>query len=83
MITAAGTNAGEPLVHSQTNAPPFGAGPARVTVPVAEPPLDTLAGLTETEASVMGGATVNVVVTLCPFRNAVIVLTCGLPTISV
>src|SRR6266481_7397017 len=42
------------LLESATCAPPDGAGPLNVTVPVDEYPPVTLAGFTETEASEVG-----------------------------
>ena len=54
------------LLDSVTGAPPAGAGPFSVTVPVGEdvPPV-TLAGLTLSEVAI-GGATVSVAIWLAP-----------------
>ena len=54
-VTLAGTLAAVVLLlESATCAPPDGAGPLNVTVPVDEFPPVTLAGFTETEASEVG-----------------------------
>ena len=52
-VTLAGTNAGVPLVHSETAMSPAGAGPLSVTVPVAEAPPVTVVGFTETDERVI------------------------------
>jgi hypothetical protein len=54
-VTLPGTVAEVLLSARVTTAPPAGAGPERVTVPVVPVPPVTLAGLTLTEASVGGG----------------------------
>ena len=50
-VTLAGTCAVAELLESATTAPPVGAAPANVTVPVDELPPSTEAGLTETALS--------------------------------
>src|SRR3990172_9923934 len=50
-VTLAGSVAAALLLDSATSAPPAGAGPLKVTVPVEDSPPATLAGLTETAAS--------------------------------
>ena len=65
IVTLVGTKDGEPFVHKSTLVPPAGAGALRVTVPVAEAPLVTLVGFTETDARdvvATAGVTVMVVV---------------------
>jgi hypothetical protein len=67
-VTLAGTVAADPLLDRATTAPPVGAAPLRVTVPVdGDPPL-TVAGLTATEdsATVVAGFTVSKVVLVVP-----------------
>jgi hypothetical protein len=54
-VTLAGTWADELLLDSVTTAPPVGAGPVRVTVPVEELPPMTLAGLRDTELRTTAG----------------------------
>ena len=62
MVTPAGTLAAAVLLlPSVTSAPPAGAGPFSVTVPVDELPPRTDVGLNETELSV-AGVTVKVAV---------------------
>ena len=65
-VTLPGTVAAELLLDSVTCAPPAGAGPFSLTVPVGEavPPV-TLAGLTLSELG-MGGITVSEAVWLAP-----------------
>ena len=50
-VTEAGTPAAGLLVESVTTAPPAGAAPFRVTVPVAEPPPATLDDASDTDLS--------------------------------
>ena len=65
-VTPAGTVAALVLLlESETSAPPLGAGPLSVTVPVEELPPVTLVGLTLSEASV-GGVTVSEAVRVAP-----------------
>ena len=53
-VTLAGTVAAVLLLDRETSAPPLGAGPLSVTVPVEELPPVTLAGLRLNEESVAG-----------------------------
>ncbi len=65
-VTLAGTPATAVLLLVRdTTAPPLGAAPVSVTVPVEVPPPTTLDGLRETELNV-GGVTVSVVVLVTP-----------------
>src|SRR5579883_1203073 len=62
-VTFAGTLAALELLESETDAPPEGAAPLRVTVPVEVAPPVTLVGLTVSEDRFGAGAlTVNVAV---------------------
>ena len=54
-LTVAGTVAEELLLDKETDTPPIGAGPLKVTVPVAVCPPRTEAGLTDSPASVTAG----------------------------
>ena len=67
-VALAGTLATPGLVlESDTTAPPLGAGPLSVTVPVEELPPVTLVGLRLSEASVgAGGVTVSEAVCVAP-----------------
>ena len=60
-VTLAGTVTGSPP-DNDTTAPPAGAAPVRVAVPVTESPPTTLDALVEIEASAMDGVTVSVVI---------------------
>ena len=60
-VTVAGTVAAALLLLNATSAPPTGAGPPSVTVPVELFPPRTLVGLTPKELT-GGGITVNVAV---------------------
>lgn len=51
-VTLDGTVAADALLERLTTAPPLGAGPLRVTVPVEEDPPLTLVGLTANADSV-------------------------------
>jgi len=64
-VTLAGTVAAGLLLESETCAPPAGAGPFSVTVPVAGLPPVTLAGLTFS-AETIGGSTVSEAVWVAP-----------------
>ena len=66
-VTLAGTVAAVLLLDRETSAPPVGAGPLSVTVPVEELPPVTLAGLRLSEESVVaGGVTVSTAVWVPP-----------------
>jgi hypothetical protein len=68
-VTLAGTVAADTLLERLTTAPPLGAGPLRVTVPVEVVPPLTLVGLSPTELSVGGvvaGVIVSIAVLLAP-----------------
>jgi len=68
-VTLEGTLAAPLLLERKTCAPPAGAGPVRVTVPVENPnPPTTLEGLSATEESVGGGGGAGITV-----REAVLV----------
>ena len=62
IVTLGGTLAAPLLLESATCAPPVGAGPLNVTVPVEEFPPTTLVGFSESEDRVGrgGGAAVTV-----------------------
>ena len=64
-VTLAGTCAAGLLLDNVTKAPPTGAGPLNVTVPVDEPPPCTDAGLTLTEFST-GAITVKLAFWVVP-----------------
>ena len=66
-ITLEGTLTALLLLESATCAPPAGAGPLRVTVPVEDVPPITLVGLSISEETVGrgGGATVRVIEAVC------------------
>jgi len=64
-VTLAGTDAAGLLLESVTCAPPAGAGPFSVTVPVEEPPPVTLVGLTVSDETA-GGSTVKEAVCVAP-----------------
>src|SRR5690242_16972922 len=49
-VTLAGTNAGEPSVHSSTSIPPARAGAVSRTLPVADTPPTTATASTDTDA---------------------------------
>ena len=67
-VTLAGTVTTDVLLERFTTAPPPGAGPLRVTVPVEEVPPVTLVGLSMTvdTVSVPAGVTVSVAVCVAP-----------------
>ena len=64
-VTLAGTPAAGLLLESVTCAPPAGAGPFSVTVPVEGLPPVTLVGLTVSDETI-GGITVSVAVRVAP-----------------
>ena len=68
IVTPGGTLAAPLLLESATCAPPVGAGPLNVTVPVEEFPPATLVGFSESEERVGGGGGAAVTV-----REAVLV----------
>lgn len=75
-VTLAGTLAALLSLESSTCAPPAGAGPLSVTVPVEDPkPPTTLVGFSVSDVTVGsgGGITVSVTVWLAPPKDAVIV----------
>jgi hypothetical protein len=66
-VTEAGVVAAALLLASETDTPPEGAAPLKVTVPVADVPLATLEGLTATDKSetvVVAGVTLSAAVLL-------------------
>src|SRR5216684_8357688 len=73
-VTCAGTLTTEALSLTRgTSAPPLGAGPVRVTVPVAPDPPATFTGVMVSERSARfgGGCTVSGMVWLTPLNDAV------------
>lgn len=66
-VTLGGTLAAPLLLESATCAPPVGAGPLSVTVPVEDAPPITPAGLSVSEETVGrgGGVTVRIMVVVC------------------
>src|SRR5580704_11999443 len=67
-VTLAGTVAADALLERETIAPPLGAAPLSVTVPIDDVPPLTLAGLrvTEDSATAVAGFTVSKVVWVVP-----------------
>ena len=65
MVTVEGIEVAPLLSESATCAPPAGAGPLSVTVPVTEVPPITLARL-RFSAETLGGSTVSVAVRVAP-----------------
>ena len=65
-VTEAGALAALLLLESETDTPPVGAAPLRVSVPVAEAPALTLEGLTETEDNDTPAFDVRGIVTVEP-----------------
>ena len=65
-VTLAGTPVAVELSLKVTATPPLGAGPLSVTVPCAEAPPTTLAGLTDSVLSTGTGVTVSVAVRVTP-----------------
>jgi hypothetical protein len=81
-VTLAGTAAADALLERETTAPPLGAAPLSVTVPVdGDPPL-TVAGLSATEdsATAVAGFTVSKVVSVVPPYEAEMVT--GVTTVT-
>lgn len=74
-VTLASTVAADPLLETETTAPPLGAGPLSVTVPADDVPPLTLAGLSviEDSVAVVAGVTVRRAVLVAPPYVAVIV----------
>ncbi len=72
-VTLLGTLTTLLLLASATRVPPDGAGEDNVAVPVAEPPLVTVVGLTLKPDNAPAGSTVSVVVTVTPAPAAEIV----------
>src|SRR3989442_10376800 len=70
-VTLAGTEAAELLLDSVTCAPPAGAGPSSVTVPVELLPPVTVVGLSASEERPAAGFTVRVAARVTPFEEAV------------
>jgi hypothetical protein len=67
IVTLAGTPAAPLLLESSTCAPPVGAGPLSVTVPVEGDPPVTLVGFSVSEERVRaGGSTVSEAVLVAP-----------------
>ena len=80
MVTLAGTWAAALVLDSMTTAPPAGAGPFNVTLPVGDavPPV-TLAGLTVSDVGI-GGTTVIAAAWLVLSNDAEIVIEADAPT---
>ena len=81
-VTLAGTAAADPLLERATTAPPVGAAPPSVTVPVDGVPPLTVAGLSATEdsAAAVAGFTVSKVVLVVPPYDAEMVIGVGAVT---
>ena len=82
-VTLAGTDTAAELSDSDTTMPPAGAAAVKVTVPVADSPPTTVAGLTdraETDAGAGGGLTVSVAERVPPLRVPVMVAFVGVAT---
>jgi hypothetical protein len=71
-VTLAGTVAADALLERATTAPPLGAAPLSVTVPVDGDPPFTVAGFSATEdsATAVAGSTVSNVVLVVPLYEA-------------
>jgi hypothetical protein len=71
-VTLAGTAAPDALLERETTAPPLGAAPLSVTVPVDDDPPFTVAGLSATEdsAAAVAGFTVSEAVFVVPLYEA-------------
>ena len=74
-VTLAGTVAAALLLDSVTAAPPVGAAPLNVTVPVEELPPTTVAGLTETDTRLSGAVSVTVALAFCVASAALVAVT--------
>lgn len=81
-VTFAGTAALPLLLESVTTIPPLGAGPVKVTVPVDEVPLVTLAGFRVIAASA-AGTTVSELVWVTPLKEAEMLIEVGVATAEV
>src|SRR5688500_19078716 len=80
IVTLSGTSAAELLVDSVTRAPPAGAGPFSVTVPVDDPsPPVTVEGFSVSEDNT-AGRTVNEALRLSPPYDAEMVTAVSEPT---
>jgi hypothetical protein len=64
--TVAGTTAAGLLLDNETTAPPVGAAPVSVTVPVAAIPPVTVGGLSDTAEIMIGGVIVSVEMMVTP-----------------
>jgi hypothetical protein len=85
-VTLEGTLAAPLLLESATCAPPAGAGPLNVTVPVEDVPPITLVGLSVSEETVGrgGGVTVSVIVVVfVKLPDVPVIVTVTVPVVAV